>query len=851
MSSDIQKKLKKLKVNSSNRNNDNNPAFDILLNQVRKEIDIDIEFRLSVLRRVQTLEHVNENDMQIIAKSLIEVYYNKGDYVIKQDESGDSMYILQEGSAVVLKTTYTADNKTIEKELAKLTNGAFFGEIAISSEEIRTASVLITSDNAKCLKLTKPIYDGVNNKKQSLLEQNKIAVATNIINSISFMKQLPATTKSKLVMSLSISCFNDGIYICRQNSIGHQFYIIVEGQCKVTTNDNENQYEHEVIKLQGGDYFGELALIDPSNKRTANVISVGPVTCLCLSRSDFNALLSSDEGQLSFFRENAIARKNKSNGRGGGILSHFRRISAFDLVNKKSELLAENLFKRLGKFMSEAMWNSMHSRLYRRLTLNTALYEDGGLILKYLFDKNNNRSAFIEVLSSEVKRISDLESMERNPQEVELLFTFLNQENELKSNICKDWPSYMYKELCTKGKILHYRSLKKIVESKKRGGNIYLVLKGAVRIYSVIAQNVNASEYQCDVFPGEIFGDELFKGVLSEYYTALSLTPCEILVLLEKDILGLADEIDVNNMSNDKKMEYLRSVPLFKSWHLQDLYDLGTNLKLETFDKGTQIITKGQISNRLYFIVQGTVNLMRYGATSYRTISCLQKFDYLGESGIINVLKEGKAVEHLAAFCTSKVVVLTLAADNYPCIDLDTIHEIGRLSLSKRQFRRERYAQSKAELKLVKQVVSNSSKQLPAEPLPVITSPIKSSKNNSPIPKRRDLEDVNMLFDGTFDPLMLLATTKDHEREKVLEQIPDTNEKIIRYNGKNAKDNLTEGFATVARKKGQYNTTYLYSPQTDLELDLQLEDIVQRSNTQNIQFPPSLQTSKTLPNIML
>jgi CRP-like cAMP-binding protein len=237
----------------------------------------------------------------------------------------------------------------------------------------------------------------------------------------------------------------------------------------------------------------------------------------------------------------------------------------------------------------------------------------------------------------------------------------LNQENELKNNICKDWPSYMYKELCAKAKILHYRSLKKIVEIKKRGGNIYLVLKGAVRIYSVIAQNVNASEYQCDVFPGEIFGDELFKGVLSEYYTALSLTPCEILVLLEKDILGLADEIDVNNMSSDKKMEYLRSVPLFKSWQLQDLYDLGTNLKLETFDKGTQIITKGQISNRLYFIVQGTVNLMRYGATSYRTISCLQKFDYLGESGIINVLKEGKALEHLTAFCTSKVVVLTLA----------------------------------------------------------------------------------------------------------------------------------------------------------------------------------------------
>lgn len=226
--------------------------------------------------------------------------------------------------------------------------------------------------------------------------------------------------------------------------------------------------------------------------------------------------------------------------------------------------------------------------------------------------------------------------------------------------------------------------MKKIVDSSRRGEFIFLVLRGAVRVYSVVSQTVSTSEYQNDVFPGEIFGDDLFKGVLSEYYSAVTLTPCEIFMFLEKDILGLADEIDVNNMNNDKKMEYLRRVPLFKTWPLQDLYDLGTNLKLETFDNGTQIITKGQITDRLYFVVEGTVNLMRMGSTSYRTISCLQKYDYCGESGIINILKEGKSVEHLAAFCTSKVIMLTLQAENYPCIDLDTIHEIGQLSLKKR-----------------------------------------------------------------------------------------------------------------------------------------------------------------------
>ena len=316
--------------------------------------------------------------------------------------------------------------------------------------------------------------------------------------------------------------------------------------------------------------------------------------------------------------------------------------------------------------------------------------------------------------------------------------------------------------------------------------------------------------------------------------------------VLEKDILGLSDELDVNNMSNDKKMEYLRNVPIFKNWSLQELYDLGSNLKLETFDKGTQIITKGKISNQLYFIVQGTVNLMRYGATSTRTISCLQRYDYLGESGIINTLKEGKALEHLTAFCMSKVVMLTLEADNYACIDYDTIQDIGKLSLRKREFRRERYSQSKVELHAVKNVISKS-KQI-SDPLPII-SPTKANdkwwKKNSPVPVG-DLEDYNMLFDGIDDPIMMIATVKEHEREKLIEQIPDTNEKLIRYNGKNANSSHAEGFATVSRRKSFNTGGILYTPQTDLDLDMQLEGIMSMNKT----FP-ALQTSHTLPNIKL
>ena len=43
--------------------------------------------------------------------------------------------------------------------------------------------------------------------------------------------------------------------------------------------------------LELGNFFGEVALTEETNKRTANVISLTPITAMTLSRKDFNNLL--------------------------------------------------------------------------------------------------------------------------------------------------------------------------------------------------------------------------------------------------------------------------------------------------------------------------------------------------------------------------------------------------------------------------------------------------------------------------------------------------------------------------------------------------------------------------------
>jgi CRP-like cAMP-binding protein len=72
--------------------------------------------------------------------------------------------------------------------------------------------------------------------------------------------------------------------IARQGEIGTGFFIIVGGGAKVVR-DGES-----VATLGSGDFFGELSVLD-GKPRTAQVISIGPTSCLALATWDFEAVL--------------------------------------------------------------------------------------------------------------------------------------------------------------------------------------------------------------------------------------------------------------------------------------------------------------------------------------------------------------------------------------------------------------------------------------------------------------------------------------------------------------------------------------------------------------------------------
>ena len=67
--------------------------------------------------------------------------YNDGEVIIKQGDSGNCMYVIQSGEVEVIR-----DNNGKEVRLAIRKEGDFFGEMALFSKELRSATIRALGD---------------------------------------------------------------------------------------------------------------------------------------------------------------------------------------------------------------------------------------------------------------------------------------------------------------------------------------------------------------------------------------------------------------------------------------------------------------------------------------------------------------------------------------------------------------------------------------------------------------------------------------------------------------------------------------------------------------------------------
>jgi CRP-like cAMP-binding protein len=116
-----------------------NPIWgDGIFKKKKKEDDI-----FTLLKQVPIFSDLAPKELAEVEKIVHQRRYKKSETIIHDGDPGLGMYIIVSGSVEIVEE----DTKAGKKTLAKLSDGSFFGDMALLDEEPRSASAIALVDS--------------------------------------------------------------------------------------------------------------------------------------------------------------------------------------------------------------------------------------------------------------------------------------------------------------------------------------------------------------------------------------------------------------------------------------------------------------------------------------------------------------------------------------------------------------------------------------------------------------------------------------------------------------------------------------------------------------------------------
>ena len=112
--------------------------------------DSDSAERLAALRRVEIFQSLNDDEAGRLAARMKNESFAAGEIILRQNDPGDSLYILRRGRVRILLSS----GDGLSEQVACLAPGDFFGELSLLTGEHRSATV-IALDQVDCYSVAK------------------------------------------------------------------------------------------------------------------------------------------------------------------------------------------------------------------------------------------------------------------------------------------------------------------------------------------------------------------------------------------------------------------------------------------------------------------------------------------------------------------------------------------------------------------------------------------------------------------------------------------------------------------------------------------------------------------------
>jgi cAMP-dependent protein kinase regulator len=240
-----------------------NPKTEFKLKVVPKTDAVKQQIR-ELLIGIFMFKNLEEKDMQTILNSMEVKEFAKDDMVITQDDDGDELFIVGNGSLNCFKRFSGTNKDTFLKQYQK---GEVFGELALLYNLPRAASIQANQDSV----LYSLNRDCFNNIVKESAMKNRLRYE-EFLSQVEVLQSLDTYERSKLCDCLTITDYNKDQYVIKEGEKGNTFFLVLEGTAVAMKWNQNTLQEEEVYNYNEKMYFGELSLLR-DQPRAASIIA--------------------------------------------------------------------------------------------------------------------------------------------------------------------------------------------------------------------------------------------------------------------------------------------------------------------------------------------------------------------------------------------------------------------------------------------------------------------------------------------------------------------------------------------------------------------------------------------------
>jgi small-conductance mechanosensitive channel/CRP-like cAMP-binding protein len=155
--------------------------------------------RMRALTQVDLFDPLSDEERQQLADGLSYAPFTRGEVMTRQGAEAHWLYMIVEGNA----TVRVAVDGGLDKEVAKLDAGQFFGEMSLMTGERRSATVVANCD-VECYRLDKGAFQGIMRAHPELAERVAEILARRRVELIAAKEGLDAAARERRMLAAKV-----------------------------------------------------------------------------------------------------------------------------------------------------------------------------------------------------------------------------------------------------------------------------------------------------------------------------------------------------------------------------------------------------------------------------------------------------------------------------------------------------------------------------------------------------------------------------------------------------------------------------------------------------------------------